>query len=279
MVDEQFVVTTERLQDDLAELKSDLRGKYKAPSKQVMSADLRARATHLAETWMVNIAPREDVQSIISAETLGNLNISFQRLLTFAEHATKRSRYDVEISTILKTFTLDVIIPLKRATVNPGTADVTVGPPATSPVVGSFRPTAFVGHSFSTTDSTVCSVIINSLIALGISVETGIKPKADRISDKVKQLIDQQYIFVGIFTRRDKIARKKEWTTSPWVIDEKAYAVGANKKLILLKELGVESIGGIQGDYEYIEFSRETLHSAVLALIQLLNVSVSGFRK
>jgi len=78
-------------------------------------------------------------------------------------------------------------------------------------------------------------------------VETGARPKADRISEKVKQLIDQQLIFVGIFTRRDKIARKAEWTTSPWVIDEKAYAVGGNKKLVLLKESGVGSIGGIQG--------------------------------
>jgi hypothetical protein len=279
MVDQQFVVTAERLRDDLVELKSALRGRYKASSRQVVSPDLRASATRLAETWMVGIAPRPDVQGIVSAEVLGNLNIAFQRLLTFAEHATKRSRYDGEISTILNTFSLSVVIPLKQAMTNRTTGNMPVGAPPLAQGLEDFRPTAFVGHSFSPADQIVNSAIIDSLIALGISVETGAKPKADRISEKVKHLIDQQYIFVGVFTKRDKIARKQEWTTSSWVIDEKAYAVGANKKLILLKESGVGSIGGIQGDYEYIEFGRDTLQSVLLALIRLLNISVSGLRK
>ena len=90
---------------------------------------------------------------------------------------------------------------------------------------------------------------------------TGEKPRAASISEKVKRLIEEQSTFVGVFTRRDKIARKSEWTTSAWVLDEKAYALGRQKPLILLKEQGVGSIGGIQGDYEYIEFSREALES------------------
>ncbi len=84
---------------------------------------------------------------------------------------------------------------------------------------------------------------------------------------------------MGIFTCRDKIARKPEWTTSPWVIDEKAYAVGRKKPLILLREQGVGSIGGIHGDYEYIEFSRDGLERLALHLIQLFQLTNSGLRK
>lgn len=280
MIDGQFVVSVERLRDDLVALKADLHKKYKLPERQVISTDLRTSASRIAEAWMVGIAPRSDVQAIVSAELLGNLNIAFQRLLTFAEHATQRTRYDREIAAIAKEFTLGIVIPLKQVLTNaaPPQPGVLATPsPQSSPEA--FKPTAFVGHSFAACDQAVSTAIIDALVSLGIVVETGAKPRAERISDKVKELIDKQNIFVGIFTRKDKIARKKEWTTSPWVIDEKAYAVGANKKLILLKEVGVGSIGGIQGDYEYFDFSRDSLQSIVLTLIRLFDVSLKGLRK
>ena len=53
--------------------------------------------------------------------------------------------------------------------------------------------------------------------------------KAERISEKVKKQIEGQYLFVGVFTKRDKISAKEEWTTSSWVVDEKAYAFGKGK--------------------------------------------------
>jgi len=141
-----------------------------------------------------------------------------------------------------------------------------------------FQPNAFVGHSFAEKDMPIVNTVIDCLRALGIRVETGQKPRASRISEKVKHLIDGQHIFVGIFTCRDKLEGKKLWTTSSWVLDEKAYALGKNRKLILLKETGVDSIGGIQGDYEFIEFSRDNLHNAIVGLIQLFLVSVEGLR-
>src|SRR5262245_34872040 len=107
---------------------------------------------------------------------------------------------------------------------------------------GSFDGWAFVGHSFSSDDKRVAECVIQTLGAVGVSVITGERPKADRISEKVKKLVEEQPLFVGVFTRRDKIARKTEWITTSWVVDE-----------------GVGSIGGIQGDYEFIEFNRDRL--------------------
>jgi hypothetical protein len=75
MIHKPLVVAAERLRDDLAELHSNLHKKHEGASRQVISADLRASVTHLAETRMVNVAPRADVQGIVPAERPGNLNM------------------------------------------------------------------------------------------------------------------------------------------------------------------------------------------------------------
>jgi hypothetical protein len=218
---------------------------------------------------------------LINQRYLGDINVRFQRLLTFSEHSTKRSRYDTEINGILNGFTGDFIIPLKQARVN-GTGVGIAGllPIVTEPkqlqAVEVFQATAFIAQSFAPDDKVINDCVAGVLETIGFKVVTGEKPKADRVSEKIKKRIDAQYLFVGIFARRDKIAKKPEWTTSAWVIDEKAYATGKGKKLILLKEDGVSSIGGLQGDYEYLPFSRDNLQGLVLKLLQMFHLKLHG---
>jgi hypothetical protein len=241
----------------------------------------------MAETWMVDLGGREDIRSLVPSDYLADLNVQFQRLLTSSERASQRRRYEAAIDAILKRFTLDLVIPLKQARgqATPTTDTViSVAPRRSHQQLsersdGVFDGRAFVGHSFLPGDKRVADCMIRSLEAIGLSVVTGEQPKADRISDKVKRLIDEQQLFVGVFTRRDKIARKKEWTTTPWVVDEKAYAVGKGKRLILVKEEGIESIGGIQGDYEFIKFSRDRLEDLPVKLIQVFDVIVRGLKR
>ncbi len=281
MIDAQLIVSIERFRDDLGLLKTALRRKYADADRQVIAEDLKRTAARMAETWMVDFSQRLEVSRCVSAGFLGDINVHFQRLLSLSEHASKRSRYDEQIDAILKPFTMEVIIPLKRFRVASSPLLAAPGAMATAPRTLSddhFTPTCFVGHSFSEADRSINDVVLSCLDSLGLKVVTGEKPKADSISEKVKREIDDQPIFVGVFTRRDKIARKSEWTTSPWVIDEKAYAIGRRKKLILLKETGVSTIGGIQGDYEFLEFARNDLSSLVIRIIQLFEVSVVGLR-
>jgi hypothetical protein len=279
MIDDQVILTIERLRDSLGELRSDLKQKYGKSDRQVTSELIRKAASEIAEAWMVDIAVRPEIARIISSDYLADLNVHFQRLLTLSEHASLRSRYEAEIKSILKNFTVNFIIPLKQQRVqNQNEHEERSSQPFGRGGDQEFRPTAFVGMSFTPNDKEVNDCVTGFLTQIGIAVVTGEKPKTDRISDKVKDAIDNQYLFVGIFTRRDKIARKNEWTTSPWVIDEKAYAVGKGKKLVLLKEELVGSIGGIQGDYEYINFSRDHLEELVLKLLSLFNISIDKFR-
>jgi hypothetical protein len=273
MIDEHITLTAERLRDDLEELRKTLRQRYSRSSSQVTSEDVRKRAAEIAETWLVELANDSAAVSAVGSDTMGDLSIHFQRILTFTEHATTRSKYDAEIRELLKTYTIAVILPLKQSRGKPS------APPTQEPIQKLIITTAFIGQSFAENDKRVNQCVSDTLEAIGVSVVTGERPKADLISDKVKRLIDEQQVFVGIFTRRDKVARKSEWTTSAWVIDEKAYALGRQKRLILLKERGVGSIGGIQGNYEYLEFSRDELERLVVRLIQLFEVQNSGLRK
>ena len=57
---------------------------------------------------------------------------------------------------------------------------------------------------------------------------------------------------------------------SPWVVDEKAFALAKSKKLILLRETGIQSVGGLQGDYEYLEFDRAEMGDLLVRLLELL---------
>ena len=285
MIDDQLVVTVERLRDNLVELRKSLRRRYRDPARQVTAEDLRESAARSAETWMVDLGVRDDIRSRVSSDYLADLNVQFQRLLTSSEHASQRKRYDAAIDAILKRFTLDLVIPLKQGrgqTTSPTLASEAKRPADTqspSQLDCVFHGRAFVGHSFLSTDKRVADCVIQSLAAIGISVVTGEKPKAERISEKVKRSIEEQHLFVGVFTCRDKIARKKEWTTTPWVVDEKAYAVGKGKKLILIKEEGVGSIGGIQGDYEFIEFRRDRLEELPVKLVQVFDVTTTGLKR
>jgi hypothetical protein len=172
---------------------------------------------------------------------------------------------------------LNVIVPLKRARANP-TRHVTTEKAAVASQEGPFKPSAFVGHSFAAEDRAIVDSVKETLESIGITVVTGERPLAEQVSEKVKRRIEGQHIFVGLFTRREKIAGKKQWAASSWIIDEKAYAFGKGKRLVLLKEDGVASIGAIQGDHEYIEFTRDRLEFLLRRLLQMFEIKTTSLR-
>ena len=277
MANEQLIVSTKRLGTDLRDFKTLLRKSYPRPSQQVTSVKLKRKASTLAEVWLADLSQRPELSACVAVKYMADLNVQFQRILICTEKATVRKKYDEEISTVLKDYTANLVVPLMQGSGKLPATNSPVLVPAQNVDAEGFRATAFVGHSFANNDRPIVRIVTDALEAIGIEVVTGEKPRADRISNKVKALIDGQHLFVGIFTRRDKLVGKKEWSTSAWIIDEKAYA-SRSKKLILLKEAGVESIGGIQGDHEYIEFSRENFGEALTSLLQLFDVTVNGLR-
>ena len=261
----------ERLRDDLEGFRRALRKQYPTKSAQVHSTALRRAAAALAERGLVDLCGPTDFATVVGLDVSADLNVEFQRLLTASGKSAKRTTYESTLTKILDDFTGRVVIPLKQA----GTTRT--ASPVTSSRQLDLPTSAFLGHSFDAVDSEIVECVKSTLQLLGITVITGERPRADRISEKVKRFIDGQPMFVGLYTRRDKIARKSDWTASPWVIEEKAYAVAKRKKLILLKEHGISNIGGIQGDYEYIDFTRRELHNLVFRILRLFELKATGF--
>lgn len=265
MIDDALVLRVERLRDEVVQLRLDLRTRYRAATRPVVAPDIRDRAARLGERWLVEIATRDDVRQVVGEDIVGDLGIEFQRLITYSEQASQRRRYESSIGSILSDFRNRVVVPLKQARHRAVIVATT-----TTQKADRIQPSVFVGQSFSRVDARVNSAVAGMVEACGFSVVTGEIPRADTVSRKVRDRIEAASYFLGIFTRRDRLKGRREWTTSSWVIDEKAYALAKGKKLILLRESGVQSIGGIQGDYEYVEFIRDDLTELLIKLVQIL---------
>lgn len=136
------------------------------------------------------------------------------------------------------------------------------------------RTAIFVGHSFAKEDSSFVDAVLKAIAILGINVVTGEKPKAGRISEKVKERIEGCDPIVVVMTKRARI-EGGDYDTSGWLIQEAAYALGKDKKLILMVERGVTNIGGLQGDLEEIRFDGNTLHDAILQLQEVVQEAIS----
>lgn len=266
MIDEAIIVKLERLRDDLEALRADLKSKY-GKASQISSKTFRAKARAHAEVWLVEVASRPEIAQVLQGNVYADASVGFQKLLTAADHVSARRDYDDAINSVLEEFNARVLFPLKqRRGAHPAAAK-----PAVQPVKKPLRSlgSVFVGHSFNADDKALVGLFERLFRAYGIQTVTGEKPSADSVSEKVKARIDGAEGFVGLYSRREKIARRNAWTTSAWVIDEKAYALAKGKKLVLLKEQGVESIGGLQGDYEYLEFKRVETADLIVRVVEL----------
>jgi len=125
----------------------------------------------------------------------------------------------------------------------------------------------FIGHSFSPEDIEVVNNVKVFLSYFGLEIESGDRPDARSISEKIKSRIIDCDIFLGIFTKRERLGETEEFSTSQWVMEEKTYAVSLNKKILLYVEDGVQFSPGLQADYEFIRFSKSSLSDTLIKSI------------
>lgn len=128
----------------------------------------------------------------------------------------------------------------------------------------------FFAHSFASGDRELNEKLKAFVGALGHDCVDGEPPEAGSVSQKVKRRIRQADLFMAIYARRQKLEGVEEWTTSPWVIEEKTYAESTGKRVLLLVESGVVDVGGLHGDLERIPFTRGQLEDCLLHITQAL---------
>src|SRR5947208_11917175 len=105
--------------------------------------------------------------------------------------------------------------------------------------IGIREVSAFVGHSFAEEDEQVVNAITQFLTKLGLRCDSGRRAEPRGVSDKVRTRIEAAEVFVGIFTRKSALP-DGHYSTSAWVVEEKATAIAAGKKLLLFVEDGVK---------------------------------------
>lgn len=153
---------------------------------------------------------------------------------------------------------------------------------------------AFVGHSFAPEDEALNRIFLDYLstvqeLPIGFSWDHAEKAEAKELAEKVREKFKGKNLFIGICTIREIVLkadalksatfRKQikrfniddmELKTSDWIIQEIGMAVAQKMKLILLIEKGLRKPGGLQGDVEYIEFTRENPTAIFPKFLQMI---------
>lgn len=136
----------------------------------------------------------------------------------------------------------------------------------------SARPAIFVGYRFTPEDKELLDKFIELFTLEGFNCISGETAKAEDIDEKVKETIEQQSEGVIVIFTKEEELREGGWTTSTWLTDEKAFAIGKNKPVLLFFEdcIAQTQRKGIHGELEYVEFNRDKLDEALLKAIPYL---------
>jgi thioredoxin-like negative regulator of GroEL len=135
---------------------------------------------------------------------------------------------------------------------------------------------AFVGRSFLEQDEPLwvqLRKVLESLRPFGFEFEDASEPQPRPISKKVKEGIERNDVYIGVLTQRFPIyasshpqerllpsATPDKWGTSAWIVQESGYALGKNKRVILLLEEGVDFLkSDLDADQERILFNRSQI--------------------
>ena len=151
--------------------------------------------------------------------------------------------------------------------------------------------TAFVARSFHEKDEMKLAPLLRHLASIEplFLLRTAARSDVESVSEKVKIIIDECPIFIGILTKRYPILQfplpwslifcrsapdRLSWTAPPWVLQELGYAVKGDKKCILFIEPEVEP-PGIVGDLEYIEYVHDRPQDAFRKANEMINKQIA----
>ncbi len=108
------------------------------------------------------------------------------------------------------------------------------------------------------------------LTALEFDVATGAEPTIRSLPDMVKERLGGAHAFVGVLTRRDRVAGSGEYLPPAWVKDEIAIAYSLNKPVAVLAEEGVRVEGIIPQKTKYERWSRSSFGVAAPTIVRYL---------
>lgn len=153
---------------------------------------------------------------------------------------------------------------------------------------------AFVGHSFTDDDKDVVRAILEYLgqiekMNIGFNWEHAEPAEPKELAEKVMKLMEDKNLFIGICTKKERVIAQDKllaklffpgqlsakigdfaWKTSDWLIQEIGLAVGRKMAVILLVEQDLRRPGGLQGNLEFIQFSRQSPEKSFGRLLEMI---------
>jgi len=89
------------------------------------------------------------------------------------------------------------------------------------------------------------------------------------ISEAICKRIEDSSLFVSLMTKKYALS-DGTFLPSLWLVEEKALAIATLKPMVLMVERGVKEIGGLQSDYQRIEFTEKGFTRAALRAVKQL---------
>jgi hypothetical protein len=122
----------------------------------------------------------------------------------------------------------------------------------------------FLSFSFRDADRELVGMVDQLVESHNIARNTGQRLEGQPLTDAIREKINHSDGLIALLTRRD-LRDDGGWTTHDWVRDELNFARQAEIQAIALLEDGVVMSGAF-GEHERLEFSRDQLPDALLAL-------------
>jgi hypothetical protein len=127
----------------------------------------------------------------------------------------------------------------------------------------------FVGYGYNQKDQWIEDHVFPILKCMGFVVVHGKQMEGEEIDDEVKSRINQSDAVVGFFTIRDGQG-DADYTSHIWIRDEVVYAVGKEKLIVPIKEVGVKMPDAILGNRQSIPLDQTDRLACVAALAETL---------
>ena len=125
----------------------------------------------------------------------------------------------------------------------------------------------FVAYGYNERDKWIKDFVFPIIEAFGAEVETGEETFSGTISEIVKRKILLSDALMAFTTRREP-ENPASVTTHQWVKDELAIAAASNKKIVEVREKGVDSQSGFTSGYQRIEYDAAARDRCLVEIVK-----------
>lgn len=129
----------------------------------------------------------------------------------------------------------------------------------------------FVAYGYNERDQWIEELVFPIIKAFGAEIETGEETYDGSISEVVKRRIQYSDALMAFTTKREP-QNPASVATHQWVKDELAVAVAHGKKIVEVREKGVDSQGGITSGYQRIEYDETKRDKCLVEIVKALGV-------